>query len=70
MVGFNLADNLWNCITQNIFNFVNNPSNGGIATGTSEESFRPNLLTKDDLRNMLLSLDPSELLECIHSTGN
>lgn len=66
-IGFNMADLLWNCIIQNIFNYVNDPLNGGVATDMSSENIRPDLREDVDLRNRLLNLDVSDVLECIIS---
>jgi len=68
-LGFQGADDLWNCITENIFDYVNDPLNGGLATDTSSESYRPSILQGQDFRKLLLELDISTLLECIHSRG-
>jgi len=51
----------------NLFNYINNPVNGGLATGMSNENIRPDLRFDEKLRQKILSMDIINIIECIHS---
>ena len=59
-VGFRMADSLWNCIINNMRNFIN--SNGGNTVNTFSKTIRPDWNSIEDYLNSLGTID---IIKCL-----